>query len=448
MKSLEYNFDGIVGPTHNYAGLAFGNVAAAMHASMPSNPKAAVMQGLAQMRLLFDMGIPQAILPPHERPDVRTLKQLGFCGTDSDILSKAKKQSPEILASVYSASGMWTANAATVSPSVDSSDGKVHVTAANLVGNFHRSLETEFTKLVFKSILPDADHFRHHEPLPSCIQLSDEGAANHLRLSVGHAEPGIEVFVYGISHFDSASKKPVRFPARQSLEASTSIARLHRLRPDEVLFIRQNPDVIDRGVFHNDVISVANENVLLYHEESFEDRSIGGLKSVFRKKYGHEPVFIRVTGDRLSVDEAVRTYLFNSRLVTISDGTMALIAPQECCESSRAADLLEEILADRSNPIKTIRFTNIRESMQNGGGPACLRLRIILTDEEKASINQGVILNSGLFSLLEEWAGNFYRDHLHFSDFDDPQLLYESRQALDQLTRILGLGSIYSFQKQ
>ncbi|WP_370298967.1 N-succinylarginine dihydrolase, partial [Pontibacterium sp.] len=126
MKAFEANFDGLVGPTHNYAGLSFGNVASEKHQAEVSNPKQAAKQGLTKMKALNDLGLVQGVLAPQERPDINTLRQLGFGGSDADVLAAAAKQAPRILAACCSASSMWTANAATVSPSADTANGKVH----------------------------------------------------------------------------------------------------------------------------------------------------------------------------------------------------------------------------------------------------------------------------------------------------------------------------------
>ena len=240
-KAFEVNFDGLVGPTHNYAGLSYGNVASMEHGLTVSNPKAAVFQGLDKMKLLSDMGLVQGVLPPHDRPDIRTLRRLGFRGSDAQILSSAARKSPFLLAACYSASSMWAANAATVSPSGDTADGLVHFTPANLVSQFHRSLESEFTTLVLKAIFNDDTAFVHHPALPAAVHMSDEGAANHTRLCSSHEEGGIELFVYGRKSFDRADSGPKVFPARQTLEASSAITRLHRLDPSKTVFARQKP---------------------------------------------------------------------------------------------------------------------------------------------------------------------------------------------------------------
>ena len=331
------NFDGLVGPTHNYAGLSYGNVASMEHGLTVSNPKAAAFQGLDKMKLLSDMGLVQGVLPPHDRPDIRTLRRLGFRGSDAQILSSAARKSPFLLAACYSASSMWAANAATVSPSVDTADGLVHFTPANLVSQFHRSLESEFTTLLLKAIFNDDTAFVHHPALPAAVHMSDEGAANHTRLCTSHEEGGIELFVYGRESFDRADSGPKAFPARQTLEASSAITRLHRLDPVKTVFVRQNPSAVDAGVFHNDVISVGNENVFLYHSQAFADTGsvISELTSTFRDSCHGELIGIEVSAHQVSVSEAVGTYLFNSQLVTLPDESMCLIAPLECSENKK-----------------------------------------------------------------------------------------------------------------
>lgn len=447
-SAFEVNFDGIVGPTHNYGGLAYGNVASMRHGLTVSNPRAALFQGLEKMKLLAELGLQQAVLPPHERPDLETLRRLGFHGSDAAVLERASKEAPGLLASCYSSSGMWAANAATVSPSADTADARAHFTAANLVSQFHRSIEASFTSTILKVIFRDESAFAHHEPLPASVHLSDEGAANHTRLCGDYGRRGLEFFVYGRRAFDAGDLRPAKFPARQSFEASAAIARLHRLDPEGTVFGRQNPHAIDAGVFHNDVIAVGNGEVLLYHEHAFADPDalLDELKRKFAGLCHQELIPIEVKEHDVPAADAVGTYLFNSQLVTLPDGSMCLVAPVESEEDPGTRSLVERIIAG-DNPIKSVRYVDVRQSMKNGGGPACLRLRVVLTEREKGLAHQGVFFTDALYGKLRQWGERYYRDELHLDDLADPALAEESRTALDQLTRILQLGSVYSFQK-
>ena len=279
MPASETNFDGIPGPTHNYAGLSFGNLASQAHTNRPSNPKQSALQGLAKMKFLADLGLSQAVLPPQERPDVFALRRLGFGGSDAKVLESAGRH-PTLLAACGSASAMWAANAATVSPSADTADHRVHFTPANLATQFHRSLESPTTAAVLKVIFKDESAFAHHDPLPASPHFADEGAANHTRLCRAHDQAGLEIFVFGRRALGDQTA-PARFPARQALEASESVARLHQLEPRNALFFQQNPMAIDAGAFHNDVVAVGNLNVLLYHASAFADPAALHGKSAF-----------------------------------------------------------------------------------------------------------------------------------------------------------------------
>ncbi len=441
MATEETNFDAIPGPTHNYGGLGAGNLASMAHGQQVSNPRQAALQGLEKMKLLCDMGISQAVLPPHERPDVGTLRRLGFGGSDGQVLESAAKF-PAILAACGSASAMWAANAATVSPSADTADGRLHFTPANLISQFHRSLESGTTAAILKAIFADESAFAHHVPLPASGQFADEGAANHMRLAASHEGKGLEIFVFGRRALEDNARTPKRFPARQTMEASQAVARLHQLDPNNTLLLQQNPAAIDAGAFHNDVVAVGNVNVLLYHEMAFAESDEAALRERFENGGCH---LLRVGEAEVPLGEAISSYLFNSQLVSLPDGTMAVIAPIEAKENARAREFLQGLVG-RGTPIGAVHFVDVRQSMNNGGGPACLRLRVVMTNLERALANPDVFLNDKLYVTLKNWIGRHYRDRLLPADLADPKLLDESRWALSELTSILKLGSIYSFQ--
>lgn len=441
MNAVEVNFDGIVGPTHNYSGLSYGNVASLRSKQMVSNPKEAALQGLEKMKLLMDMGVPQAVIPPQQRPHIPTLQSLGFHGSNRVILDQAWQEAPELLISCSSSAFMWTANAGTISPSSDTRDGKLHITPANLSSKFHRSIEAPFTEKFFRKIFNDTKLFTVHSPLPQGTYFADEGAANHNRFCENYSKPGIELFVWGRYSFKDNPHAPLKFPARQTFEASQAIARSHELHANQVIFAQQNSDAIDTGVFHNDVISVANENVFFYHEKAFVNTS--EVIQELQKKIP-SMVFIAISEKEISIKEAVDSYLFNSQIVTSKDKSMRLIAPLECINNPRIELLLQEIVANSSNPISGIDFLNLKQSMANGGGPACLRLRIVLTEQQLKAMHQGVILTNDLYSKLKAWVEKFYRDRLTPHDLRDPQLLLETQDALEELSRILNLDGLYT----
>tara|TARA_B110000467_G_C18325216_1_gene488440 strand:- start:1720 stop:2745 length:1026 start_codon:yes stop_codon:yes gene_type:complete len=341
---------------------------------------------------------------------------------------------------------MWTANAATVSPSADTADNKVHFTAANLANKFHRSLEPQTTSNLLKSIFSNERYFQHHQHLNDNEHFGDEGAANHTRLCADYGKTGLEIFTFGRYAFDSCKPKPKKYPARQTLEASQAIARLHGLADENAVFVQQNPNVIDQGVFHNDVISVGNQNVLFYHEQAYLNNA-SFKDELLRKFCGESLHLVEVSTEQVSIKDAVDTYLFNTQIITLKDGSMAIIAPVHCRENTKVYDYLQTLIA-ANNPINHINFFDVNESMKNGGGPACLRLRVALTEQELSAVNPSCILTNTLYGQLIAWVNKYYRDKLALDDLRDPQLLIESRYALDELSQLLALGSVYQFQQE
>ncbi|MEO0483477.1 MAG: N-succinylarginine dihydrolase [Planctomycetota bacterium] len=446
MAAHEINFDGLVGPTHNYAGLSAGNLHSMASARSVSAPRRAAHEGLAKMRRLHDMGLPQAVLPPHPRPDLHALRAVGFEGSDTQVLTAAAEHAPELLASVFSASGMWAANAATVSPSADSSDGRLHLTPANLTSFFHRSIEPAFVTRLFRRLFPMA---AVHEPLPACDTFSDEGAANHTRFGPSDATPGVQFFVYGREANETESAaRPARFRARHTLEASRAVARLHRLDPARVVYARQSPAAIDAGVFHNDVIAVGRLSTLLYHEDAFQNTAevLAQLKAAMASL--PEPAefhAVRITRAELPLDEINASYLFNSQLVHVpSDpaGALTLIAPTDTESQPNARAAVDRVVAE-DNPIVRAVYVDVRQSMRNGGGPACLRLRVAMNQAERAELHPGVLFTETLHAELDAWVDRHYRVELSPADLADPALGEESRRALTELESILGLEGLY-----
>ncbi|WP_370182937.1 N-succinylarginine dihydrolase [Alteriqipengyuania sp.] len=373
----EINFDGIIGPSHNYAGLSLGNIASASHRGETSYPREAALQGLAKMRGNMARGLAQGFLLPLPRPNPALAQALALDGTEN----------PALRAAPWSASSMWTANAATVSPAPDTQDGRCHLTPANLVTMVHRAQEWQDTKAQLDIAFGDAQHFAVHDAVPPTF--GDEGAANHMRLCEAHGEPGVEVFVYG--------RPGGKFPARQHEQASRAVARKHGLDPARTLFIEQNPEAIEAGAFHNDVVAVANERVLFTHARAFADPA--GAYAAMREVFPALEL-VEVPEEAVSLEEAIRTYLFNAQLVTLPDSTMALIVPSECRDSESVWNFCEKMMAG-NGPIRQVLPVDVRQSMANGGGPACLRLRVVadpatidprfLLDEAKADRIEAVI---------------------------------------------------------
>ena len=412
---VEINFDGIVGPSHNYAGLSAGNLAATKNAGMTSRPRDAALEGIAKMRANLALGLTQGILLPHDRPDDRWLAGLSTTYDEA---------APHLKAQALSASPMWAANAATVSPAPDTADGKCHLTVANLVTMAHRSHEWPET-LAQLSLAFAAPAFAVHGPVPA--PFGDEGAANHMRLCERLGAPGLEIFVYG------ESGGP--FPARQRREASEAVARAHRLDPARTIFAQQSVAAIAAGAFHNDVVAVANERVLFAHELAFEDKA--ALYADLARVAPWVEV-VEVAAHHISLAEAISSYLFNAQLVTLPDGAMALIVPGEARANTAVWAWLQTMLAG-NGPIRRVETVDVRQSMANGGGPACLRLRVVA---DPATVDPRFLVDAAKLDRIAAVIGAHWPEEIAIADIGDPALIARIRAARAALFDAVDLSDL------
>ncbi|WP_205481482.1 N-succinylarginine dihydrolase [Sphingomonas arenae] len=416
MSLVEINFDGVVGPSHNYAGLSLGNLASARNARQVSHPRAAALQGLEKMRANLRLGLHQGLFVPQPRPAHQWLAELG---------TTLERAEPGLRANAMSASSMWAANAATVSPAPDTADGRTHLTVANLRTMPHRSHEWHATLAQLRVAFRDERHFAVHGPVPPAF--GDEGAANFMRLTEQHGQPGVEVFVYGLSGGP--------FPARQHLEAFKAIARRHRLDPERTLFVQQSEEAIAAGAFHNDVVAVANERVLFAHERAFEDKGgfLGELSSRFPSLE-----YVEVAAAEVSLDDAIRSYLFNAQLVTPPDGRTTLIVPEEARETPSVWAWLQRHLAG-NGAIRRVEVVDVRQSMANGGGPACLRLRVVA---DPATVDPRFLVDEVKLDRLKDVISREWPESIHPDELADPRLVSQIEAARTALLGALDLSEL------
>jgi succinylarginine dihydrolase len=411
----EINFDGIVGPSHNYGGLSFGNLASTWNAGDISRPRAAALQGIEKMRANLALGLAQGMFVPHPRPDRRWLDELS---TDIDSAE------PPLAAAAMSASAMWAANAATVSPAPDTADRKCHLTVANLRTMPHRSHEWPAT-LAQLQVAFGGDGFVVHSPVPAAF--GDEGAANHMRLTAAHGEPAVEVFVYGVSGG--------AFPARQHIQASKAIARRHALDPERTIFAEQSEEAIAAGAFHNDVVAVANEYVLFAHEKAFADKA-ALIEQCAAQVPGFE--YVEVPDAQVPIADAVRAYLFNAQLVTPPDGQPTLVVPTEARETPSVWGWIERHIAG-NGPIRRVQVVDVRQSMANGGGPACLRLRVVA---DPASVDPRFMVDDAKLDRIADVVSRHWPEQIHTSELQDRGLIADIQAARGALLDALDLGQL------
>ena len=417
---VEINFDGIVGPSHNYAGLSLGNLASAKHGGTVSYPRAAALQGLGKMRHNVGLGLAQGLLCPLPRPNHGLLAALRL-----DEGAPADEAEHRLRAAAWSASSMWTANAATVSPAPDTLDGRCHLTAANLVTMPHRAQEWPDTVRQLRLAFADTAHFAVHDAVPACF--GDEGAANHMRMAANHSAPGLEIFVYG--------KTGGGFPARQHEQASRAVARIHRLDPAHCLFVEQSPDAIAAGAFHNDVVAVANERVLFTHEQAFADPE-GTYAAIRARLPGAEIVVVPTSA--VSLADAIASYLFNAQLLTLPTGEMGLVIPLEAWEHPAVRAWLDGMLAS-NGPIRRVLPVDVRQSMANGGGPACLRLRVVA---DPATVDPRFMLSEARADALEKVIAAHWPEQIDPGEIGSEALAKTVTAARAALLGALDLGQL------
>ena len=438
-EALEVNFDGLVGPSHSYGGMSHGNLASAQNEAAVSNPREAALQGLEKARLLVRAGFVQGVLPPLPRPNFDLLSAAGFRGSEQKMLEACAHTAPTLLNAVYSASGMWAANAATVSPSADTDTNTLHLTAANLSSMLHRSMEHPDTVASLISVFKDPDHFTVQAALPSHAAFADEGAANHVRLASAHGSSGVELFVYGREASEAATTD---FPARQSKLASESIARAHGLAPSGTVFARQSLAAINAGAFHNDVVCVGCRDTLFFHEQAFADTDgvIADLQRASDGLFDLQPIMVPEAD--VPLPDAIKSYLFNSQLlVWPGEDRLVLLAPVEVQETETTRRFCEELVAG-NGPIGRVEFVDVRQSMRNGGGPACLRLRVVMTPAEQAACHQDVLLTEKKIDLLQDIVRKTHRDRVALSDLADIEFANECRLAREALLDALNLSDL------
>ena len=416
MTIREINFDGIIGPSHNYAGLSLGNLASARNAGAVSSPRAAALQGLDKMRANLSLGLIQGLFVPQPRPARDWLAALG---------TSTEQAEPMIMANAMSASSMWAANAATVSPAPDTADRRCHLTVANLKSMPHRSHEWPATLAQLRLAFADEHAFAVHSPVPPAF--GDEGAANHMRLAPSHGEPGIELFVYGVSGGP--------YPARQHLEASRAVARLHRLDPARTIFVAQSEAAIAAGAFHNDVVAVANGRVLFSHEQAFADKAALG-NALDAAMPAAE--WVEVSDAEVPLADAIKSYLFNAQLVTPPDGAMTLVAPTECRDTPSVKGWIDRHLAS-NGAIRRVDYVDVRQSMANGGGPACLRLRVAC---DPATVDPRFQVDEARLDRLAGVIGAAWPEEIHCDDVGNAALIADVERARAALLDALDLADL------
>lgn len=445
---IEANIDRVVGPTHHFGGLGIGNLASLAHGGRPAQPRAAAIQGVEKMRLVASLGGHQLVLPPQSRPSLRLLRRLGFTGSLGEMLAQAQAAAPVALSAAWSDAAMWTANAATVTAACDARDGRQHVSVANLISSLHRSIEPRQTFSQLRALLGPVG-MAVHGPLPAAMLLRDEGAANHMRLCDASGTRAINLFVYGSdglsgeAQLDFSAAPTGTFPARQTRQACEAIARRHRLRDEDTFFLRQHPAAIAAGAFHNDVVATSCQNLLVHHELAFAPgEQLQRIEQRFAERTGGAKLWrYEVPEAALPLQEAVACYLFNSQMIPspAAADQIVLLCPTQVAQNPRAVALIQGWIAD-AGPIAAVHYLDLTQSMNNGGGPACLRLRVPMTQRQWSErVAPQARLTETLADRLIEVIERHYPQEISPAELADPRLAARARAATAEIRRLIAI---------
>jgi succinylarginine dihydrolase len=416
---IEVQIDSLVGLTHHFGAHAHGNLASQSHGGQVSCPQKAALQGLEKMKWVMDQGGPQWVLPPLRRPRLDVLQQLGFWGTNAQQLcANVWQDASHLLKAVSSSSFIWTANLGYVAPRLDTQDGKLHLSISNLNSHFHRQLEAEARFVQLQYIFQKGDVVIH--PPVNYRGFEDEGAANHTRLEGPESGP-LHIFVHGGRH------------GRQQLEAQKCWVRQSGLVDDRVLYLEQSQTALEGGVFHNDVIATGHGQHYFIHEKAYTEESLDQLHSVFNAK---GDLILLITSQRdLDLSASVSTYLYNSQIIEKPNGHLSLLLPRECDRPD-----VQGVLKSwqRVKPMDE-HFMDLGESMMNGGGPACLRWRCLITEQQFQACHYGVQLTASLFQDLGEWILCHYPEHHRWEDLQASFWWKNEARAFEELSMILDI---------
>ena len=175
---------------------------------------------------------------------------------------------------------------------------------------------------------------------------------------------------------------------------------------------------------------------MLIHERAWENQA--ATLHRIRARVPDLRVF-QVSSRDLSLEQAVTSYLFNSQLLETSDGWL-LNAPIECADG--AARMVVDRL-ERDGFVDRVRFNDLRQSMDGGGGPACLRLRLPLTEDEFRLLPETLMMTEERVEKLRSWVKKWYPSILRIEDLADAGFARRARKCSQALVEVLGCDRRY-----
>jgi succinylarginine dihydrolase len=189
-------------------------------------------------------------------------------------------------------------------------------------------------------------------------------------------------------------------------------------------------------------VCVGAADTLFFHEAAFEDTAgtLAALSAAAEGLFDFKPVMVPAAD--VPLEDAIRSYLFNSQLLVFpGESRLVLVAPTEAQDTKSTREYCERLVSS-NGPIGRVEYVDVRQSMRNGGGPACLRLRVVMTGAERTACHQGVLMTEEKIDALQDMVRKTYRDRLAPGDLADPALADECRLARESLLRVLDLEEL------
>jgi len=117
---------------------------------------------------------------------------------------------------------------------------------------------------------------------------------------------------------------------------------------------------------------------------------------------------------------------------------MTLVVPSECQDNQPVWNWLQQMLAG-NGPIRHVKVVDVRQSMANGGGPACLRLRVVA---DPATVDPRFMLDDAKAEAMEKVVAEFWPEQINPADIGSESLAATIRTARAQMLDLLGLTEL------
>jgi succinylarginine dihydrolase len=114
------------------------------------------------------------------------------------------------------------------------------------------------------------------------------------------------------------------------------------------------------------------------------------------------------------------------------------VVPSEAWDSASVRHWLDATLAG-NGPIRRVIPVDVRQSMANGGGPACLRLRVVA---DPATIDPRFLVDDAKLDWVADVVRRHWPEQIHHDDLQSAALIGDVEGARAALLEALDLGQL------